>query len=154
MQEIHRLTGEGVDVVLDPIGGAHLWNSRRALRPGGRVVGYGNTTSLRGKGLESGRPGRRNRLHGIPIYALLIAGGLLSPSRKRIVPYSIQTLMRLKRDWFRQDLMALFDLLKQKKIKPVIARRFPLAEARHAHELLEKGGVVGKIVLVCEGASA
>src|SRR5262245_20009002 len=58
-QEIHRLTGEGVDVVFDPIGGSHLWHSRRALRPGGRVVGYGNTTSLRGGGLASSRPGRR-----------------------------------------------------------------------------------------------
>ncbi len=33
-----------------------------------------------------------------------------------------------------------------------IARRFPLAEARHAHELLGKGGVVGKIVFVCNGS--
>jgi NADPH:quinone reductase-like Zn-dependent oxidoreductase len=33
------------------------------------------------------------------------------------------------------------DLLKQQKIKPVIAQRFPLAEARLAHELLGKGGV-------------
>jgi NADPH:quinone reductase-like Zn-dependent oxidoreductase len=50
---------------------------------------------------------------------------------------------------FRQDLIALFDLLKQHKIKPLIARQFPLAEARKAHELLGKGGVTGKIVLVC-----
>ncbi len=151
VKEIHRLTGEGVDVVFDPIGGAHLWHSREALRPGGRVVGYGNTTSLRGEGLGSGRTGRRNRLHGIPIYALYIAGGWLLPGRKRIVPYSIQTLKRLKPEMFRQDLIALLDLLKQQKIKPLIARRFPLAEARQAQELLGKGGVVGKIVLVRNG---
>src|SRR5512136_2589825 len=42
VKEIHRLTGEGVDVVFDPIGGSHLWQSRKALRPRGRVVGYGN----------------------------------------------------------------------------------------------------------------
>jgi NADPH2:quinone reductase len=52
-----------------------------------------------------------------------------------------------------QDLIALFDLLQQQKIKPLIARRFPLAEARHAHEMLGKGGVTGKIVLVRNGAS-
>jgi len=45
----------------------------------------------------------------------------------------------------------LFDLLQQQKIKPIVAQRFPLAEARHAHELLGKGGVVGKIVLVPSG---
>jgi NADPH:quinone reductase-like Zn-dependent oxidoreductase len=146
--EIRRLTTDGVDAVFDPIGGEHLWQSRQALRAGGRVVGYGNTTSLRGKGLASDRPGRRNRLHGIPIYALYIAGGWLLPGRKRVIPYSIQTLKRLRPEWFRRDLIALFDLLQQQKIKPLIAERFPLAEARRAQELLEKGGVVGKIVLV------
>ena len=149
--EIRRLTSGGVDAVFDPIGGAHTWHSRQALRPGGRVVAYGNTTSLRGEGLSSGRPGRRNRLHGIPVYVLYIAGGWLLPGRKRIVPYSIQTLKRLRPALFRQDLITLLDLLREEKIKPLIAQRFPLAEARQAQELLGKGGVTGKIVLVCSG---
>ena len=153
VKEIHRLTRDGVDAVFDPIGGAHLWHSREALRPGGRVVGYGNTTSLRGEGLGSGRTGRRNRFHGLPIYMLYIAGGWLLPGRKRIVPYSIQTLKRLKPALFRQDLIALLDLLQQQKIKPLVAQRFPFAEARRAQELLGKGGVVGKIVLVPHGSS-
>ena len=46
--------------------------------------------------------------------------------------------------------MALFDLFQQKKIRPLIAQRFPLAKARQAHELLGKGGLVGKIVLVLQ----
>jgi NADPH:quinone reductase len=145
--EVRRLTGDGVDAVFDPIGGAHLWHARAALRSGGRVVGYGNTTSLRAEGLGSGRTGRRNRLYGIPIYVLYIAGGWLLPGRKRVIPYSIQTLKRLKPAQFRQDLIALLDLLQQRKIKPLIAQRLPLAEARHAHELLGQGGVIGKIVL-------
>jgi NADPH:quinone reductase len=147
VQEIHRLTSDGVDAVFDPLGGSHMWHSRQALRPGGRVVAYGNTTSLRGEGLASDRPGRRNRLHGIPIFALYIAGGWLLPARKRVVPYSIQWLKRLRPAWFRQDLITLLDLLQQQKIKPLIARRFPLADARQAQELLGEGGVIGKIVL-------
>jgi NADPH:quinone reductase-like Zn-dependent oxidoreductase len=47
-------------------------------------------------------------------------------------------------------LIALFDLLQQQKIKPLIAQRFPLAEARYAHELLGKG-VTSKIVRVRDG---
>jgi NADPH:quinone reductase len=153
VKEIHRLTIDGVDAVFDPIGGAHLWHSRKALRPGGRVVGYGNTTSLRGDGFGSDRTGHRNRLHGIPIYALYIAGGWLLPGRKRIVPYSIQTLKRLRPALFREDLIALLDLLQQQKIKPIVAQRFPLAEAKGAQELLGKGGVIGKIVLVPNASS-
>jgi NADPH2:quinone reductase len=153
VKEIRRLTGDGVDVVLDPIGGAHLWHSRKALRPGGRVVGYGLISSIRGEGLASGRPGRRNRFRGTAIFALYIVGGWLLPGRKRVVPYSIQTLKRLRPALFQQDLITLFDLLQQQKIKPLIAQQFPLAEARQAHELLGKGGVTGKIVLVRNGSS-
>ncbi len=148
VKEIHRLTGEGVDVVFDSIGGAQIWRSRKALRPGGRVVAYGLTGSLRGGRLASGRGGRRHRFRGIAIFSLYIAGGWLFSGRKRVVPYSIQTLKRLKPPCFRQDLVALLDLLQQQKIRPLIAHRFPLAEARQAQELLGKGGVVGKIVLV------
>jgi NADPH:quinone reductase-like Zn-dependent oxidoreductase len=153
VKEIHRLTGEDVDVVFDSIGGTHIWRSRKALRPGGRVVAYGLTSSLRGGRLASGRSGGRHRYRAILIFGLYIAGGWLFPGRKRVVPYSIQTLKRLKPAWFRQDLIALFDLLQQKKIKPLIAQRFPLAEARQAHDLLGKGGVIGKIVLVPNEAS-
>ena len=148
VNEIHRLTSGGVDVVFDGIGGRHIWRSRKALRPGGRVVAYGLTASLRGGRLASGRSGCRHRFRAIAIFGLYIAGGWLFPGRKRVVPYSIQWLKRVRPAVFRQDLMALFDLLQQRKIKPLIAQRFPLADARRAHELLGTGGVAGKIVLV------
>ena len=76
-------------------------------------------------------------------------GAWILPSRRRVRPYSIQNLERLKPAWFKEDLAALFELLKQGKIKPLVAQRFPLAEARKAQELLGKGGVTGKFVLVC-----
>jgi NADPH2:quinone reductase len=153
VKEILCLTSEGVDVVFDSIGGAHIWRSRKALRPGGRVVAYGLTGSLRGGRLASGRSGRRHRFRAIAIFGVYIAGGWLLPGRKRVLPYSIQWLKRLQPALFRQDLIALFDLLQQRKIKPLMARRFPLAEARQAHELLGQGGVMGKIVLVSNGSS-
>jgi NADPH:quinone reductase-like Zn-dependent oxidoreductase len=153
VKEIHRLTSEGVDAVFDGIGGTHIWRSRKALRPGGKVVAYGLTSSLHGGRLASGHPGRRQRFRRLAVFGLYIAGGWLLPGRKRVVPYSIQWLKRLRPALFRQDLIALFDLLQQKKIKPLIAQRFPLAEARQAHELLGNGGVKGKIVLVCSGPS-
>ena len=150
MKEIHRLTGEGVDVVFDGIGGTHIWRSRKALRPGGRVVAYGLTSSLREGRLASGRSGSRHRFRGIAIFGLYIAGGWLLPGRKQVIPYSIQWFKRLRPALFRRDLIALFDLLQQQKIKPLIAKRYPLTKARQAHELLGKGGVSGKIVLVLD----
>ena len=152
VEEIHRLTKDGVDVVFESMGGSHVWQSRKATRRGGTVVVYGLTGSLRGGRSTSRRPGGRHRFRGIAIYGLYILAGWLLPDRKRVVPYSIQWLERLKPRLFREDLIALFDLLQQQKIKPLIAQRLPLAEAKLAHELLGGGGVTGKIVLVCNGS--
>jgi NADPH2:quinone reductase len=103
--------------------------------------------------LASGRSGGRHRFRALAIFGLYIAGSWLLLGRKRVVPYSIQWLKRLRPALFREDLITLFGLLQEQKIKPLIAARFPVAEARHAHELLGKGGVTGKIVLVSNGSS-
>jgi NADPH2:quinone reductase len=148
VEEIHRHTGDGVDAVFESIGGAHTWRSRRALRPGGKVVVYGLTGSLSGGRLASGRTPRRNRLHVFWSYAPQVVLGWLLPGRKRVIPYSIQWLKRRKPEIFRQDLSTLLELLQQKKVRPLVARRFPLSQAREAHELLGQGGVTGKLVLI------
>jgi NADPH2:quinone reductase len=151
VKKIRRLTRDGVDAVFDGIGGDNLWRSREALRPGGTIVVYGFTSKLSGGRLASGQAGGRHRFRESAILGWCIARNWLLPGRKRMVPYSIQWLKRLKPALFRQDLIALLDLLQQQKIKPLIAQRFPLVEAREAHELLGKGGVTGKIVLVPNG---
>ena len=147
VKEIRSLTNEGVDVVFDSIGGTHIWRSRQALRRGGKVVAYGLTSSVRVGGSAS-RRSSRHRFHALEIFGLYIALGWLLPGRRRVVPYSIQWLKRRRPELFRQDLDALFDLLRERRITPLIARRFALHEARRAHELLAKGGIVGKIVLI------
>jgi NADPH2:quinone reductase len=148
VEEIHRLTSEGVDVVFDGIGGSNLWRSREALRRGGTVVVYGFTAKLSRGRMASERSGGRHRFREAAILGWYIGRNWFLPGRKRMVPYSIQTLKRLKPALFRQDLIALLNLLQQQKIKPVIAQRLPLTAARQAQELLGKGGVIGKIVLV------
>jgi len=148
VSEIRRFTGDGVDAVFDGIGGDHLWRSRKALRGGGIVVVYGFTSKLSKGRLAPGKSPGRHRFCESAILGSYIARNWFLPGRKRMVPYSIQWLKRLKPALFREDLIALFDLLRLEKIKPVIAQRFALVEARKAHELLGKGGVMGKIVLV------
>jgi len=148
VSEMRRLPGGGVDAVFDGIGGAHIWRSRKALRQGGKVVAYGLTGSLNGGRLASGRPGGRHRYRAIAIFGVYIAAAWVLPGRRRVIPYSIQWLKRRRPSWFREDLTTLLGLLQQQRIKPLIAERLPLAEARHAHEVLGEGGIAGKIVLV------
>ena len=148
--EIRRLTGDGVDAAFDGIGGDNLWRSRDALREGGRVVTYGFQSKMR----EGRMAFRRDGRHPIRESAELgwfIVRNWFKPGRKSMVPYSIQWLMRFKPTWFREDLLTLLNLLKEFKIKPLIAQRLPLEEARRAHEMLGEGGVLGKIVLLPNG---
>ena len=49
------------------------------------------------------------------------------------------------------DFAAVFDLVKSGRIKPVVDAVFPLSEARAAHERLEAGEQLGKIVLTIPG---
>ena len=73
--------------------------------------------------------------------------GLLSP-RRRVIAYRIQKLRIDHQDWFRDDFVALLELLRADKIHPVVAERLPLSEARRAHEMLERSAAKGKLVLV------
>jgi NADPH:quinone reductase-like Zn-dependent oxidoreductase len=146
VEEIRCLTGEGVDVVFDGVGEANVWRSFQALRAGGRVIVYGFTSFLQ-QGQLAG--GLRYRFRGITRPAWYALRALLSPGRRRILSYSIQMLKRRKPAWFNEDLSVLLDLLRDRKIKPMIAERIPLREARRAQELLGRGSVKGKLVLVC-----
>ncbi|BCG95252.1 medium chain dehydrogenase/reductase family protein [Mesorhizobium sp. 131-2-1] len=151
VKEIHRLTNDGVDVVFDGVGEANVWRSFRTLRPGGRVIAYGFTSFLQ-KGQLAG--GLRYRLRGILRPAWYAVRAFVSPGRRRILPYSIQYLKRWKLAWFREDLGALLELLRDGKIKPMVAERMPLIEARRAQELLGQGGVKGKLVLICNSLAS
>src|SRR5215470_7382349 len=151
VKEIHHLTGDGADAVFDGIGGYNLLRSREALREGGRVVVYGFQAKLQRGRIVSGTPSGRHPIRESAILGWYILRNWFLPGSKSMVPYSIQWLMRLKPVWFRQDLLTLFELLQQKKIRPLIAQRLPLCQARQAHESLGSGGVIGKIVLVPNG---
>ncbi|MDF1596330.1 MAG: zinc-binding dehydrogenase [Acidimicrobiia bacterium] len=48
------------------------------------------------------------------------------------------------------SLVEFFDLAATDKMRPVIAERFPLLEASHAHEFRERGGYAGKVVLTSD----
>jgi NADPH2:quinone reductase len=148
--EIRRLTSDGVDVVFDGIGGDNLWRSRDATCEGGLVVTYGFQAKLRGGRMAHGSGGRHPIRESAEL-GLAIVRNWFKPGRKHMVPYSIQWFMRIKPAWFHHDLLTLLDMLKQGKIKPLVAHRLPLEEARSAHEILGRGGVLGKIVLLPNG---
>jgi NADPH:quinone reductase len=144
VDRIRDLTGNGVDVVLDGIGGSVALGSYRVLRRGGRLVMYGHYGTTIG-GRKSARRIAIFYLSG----ALVFAGNLL-PNGKRVLTFRVAKLRDRRPEWFREDATALFKLLADRKIAPVVAKRIPLAEARRAHENLGHGGITGKQVLICD----
>ena len=67
---------------------------------------------------------------------------------RRAVWYSITDRRATHPDEFRADMAALFDLLRDGAIHPVVIDRLPLAAARAVHSRIDAGGLGGKIVLL------
>jgi len=136
---ISSLTGDGVDVVCDSIGGSYVWRSYKTLRPGGRLVVFGGV-AFASEGLLKML---WNNLLLRPILNLI-------PDNKAALTYQMgDTKHNSSPEWVREDLAKLFDLLAQGRIKPIITR-MPLVEAARAHELIGEASVRGKIVLMCD----
>jgi NADPH:quinone reductase-like Zn-dependent oxidoreductase len=166
LARVRQLTGDGVDVVLDGIGGTTSIRSFRALRPGGRLVVYGHYAML-ARGRTSPWRWAAGWAGWYGTTATVALWGLLDPRRK-VMAYRIQRLRDSRQmlpvsgrrparlvgggprnpQWFREDLGVLLELLAADKIHPVVAERLPLAEARRAHELLGQSAAKGKLVLV------
>jgi NADPH2:quinone reductase len=139
---LRQLTGDGVDVALDGIGGLVSLRSFSVLRPGGRLVVFGRYDTISG--------GRKKWSAVLEWYAATIAvalRGLVTPGRS-VRGYRVQKLRIRHQDWFRADFQHLLRLLRAGAIHPVVARRLPLSEARRAHELLAETARIGKVVLV------
>ncbi|HTA91269.1 MAG TPA: zinc-binding dehydrogenase [Polyangiaceae bacterium] len=129
---VRALEPGGVDFAFDGIGGPMVGACIGALRPRGKLVAYGFMAA-------SG-----------PLSTATMFGNIFLGSRlrgRRGSFYGITALYRKNRAPFAEDLPKIFTLLADKKIDPLIARTFPLLEARSALALLAAGGVEGKILL-------
>jgi NADPH:quinone reductase-like Zn-dependent oxidoreductase len=129
---MRRAEPGGVDFVFDAVGGANIGACIGSLRRGGMVVGFGFM-------------GAAGVFAKILMFANLFVGSRLRGRRGDF--YGISALYKKDPRPFREDMPKIFELLREKKIDPVIKYTFPLLEARKAIELLISGTATGKIVL-------
>jgi putative PIG3 family NAD(P)H quinone oxidoreductase len=122
--------GQGADVILDIMGAAYLPRNVATLATGGRLVVIGLQGGATGE-LDLGRM-LRNRLtvHAASRRARPVAekAGVVAGVRANVWP-----------------------LVVSGQVRPVIDTVVPLAEAARAHQLMEAGGHVGKILLAAAG---
>ncbi len=128
---IRQAEPAGLDAVFDGVGGDYLPRGFPLLKRGGIWVGYANPHSFSGM----------LRLLGRVIWLNLL------PNGRRVTLYGTGASYLNWRP-FLQDWAALFNLLEEGKIKPVIATRFPILEAAQANALLESGTVAGHVALL------
>ena len=129
VEVIRKAEPEGIDYVFNGMGEETYERSLAVLRRGGMLVHYGAPQSLG---------------HFVLLVAKLILYNVL-PNGKSIEGYGTH---RLGVDLFKQDWTALFKLLEEGEIKPILAGKYPLLEAVKAYGLLESGGVTGNLVLL------
>jgi putative PIG3 family NAD(P)H quinone oxidoreductase len=118
--------GEGVDLVLDCIGGPYLEDHIRLLKPYGRLVNIG---------VLGGRGGVLD-LAAVLMKSLTIKGTRLRARAKR----EKGRITSAFRDRF-------WPLLVAGKLRPVIDRVYPISEAAAAHAYVEANRNCGKVVL-------
>jgi NADPH2:quinone reductase len=121
--------GKGVDVVLDMVGGDYVPRNLKCLAEEGRHV---SIAVQRGATAE------------IPLFDLMrrrltMTGSTLRP---RNVEFKTMVADELAK--------TVWPYVEGNRLKPVIDATFPLAQAAAAHERLEAGDHVGKIVLTVE----
>ncbi len=127
VEEVARITGgAGVQLVLDMVAGDYVMRNLKCLADDGRHV----TIAVQG-GLQATinmAEVMRRRLH--------LTGSTLRPRSNQFKALLAQEIARLA-----------WPLVESGKLRPIMDRAFPLAEAAHAHARMEAGSHIGKIVL-------
>lgn len=118
--------GKGVDVILDNMGAPYLARNISALAHDGRIAMIG---------LQGGRMAEINLGQMMGLRASLFTTSL----RDRPLAEKARIVAGVRRD--------LWPLLEQGRIEPVIDRAIALPDAQKAHEHMENGDHVGKILL-------
>jgi synaptic vesicle membrane protein VAT-1 len=135
--------GDGVDVVLDPLGGRDWKRGMRLLRPVGHLIAYGFANISGGERRSVVRLARQ--VSGVP---LLTPVGLMNRNRT-ISGVNLGHLWG-RPDLLREELEAIMALWRSGDIKPRIDGVYPFERAAEAHRRLSERRNVGKVVLVPE----
>ncbi len=118
--------GEGVDVVLDIVGGSYLQRNLAALRPEGRLAQIAVQEAAKSQ---------------IDLFALMRKR--LSIVGSTLRPQSVDSKARIAAALEEQ----VWPLVESGLLRPVIDTRLPLEEAAAAHARMEAGRHIGKILL-------
>lgn len=123
---IKEMTGAGVDVVLDMVGGDYIQRNIKVLAPDGRLC---SIAFLNG-------PTAELNLMPLMLKRLTLTGSTL---RAMPVPFKAAIARNLRE--------SVWPLLESGAVKPFVHATFPMEQAADAHALMETNAHTGKIIL-------
>jgi NADPH2:quinone reductase len=123
--EAKELSGGGVDVVLDPVGGDRFTDSLRSMREGGRAVVVGFTGGS---------------IPEVKVNRLLL-------NNLEVIGAGWGAYAMSKPNLHREIDAALRPMIDAGIVRPIIGARFPLEQASEALKLIDERGATGKVVL-------
>lgn len=136
-EDFTQILPGGFDVIFDGIGEDGYRRSFAALKNGGLLVAIG---------YSAGADAKQGMVALVLSIARIYLWGLM-PRGKRTRFYSINVMRARHPEWFKEDLAYLFQLLRDRRIKPKVAERISFDRVIDAHTRLESGGLEGKLVL-------
>jgi NADPH:quinone reductase len=121
------LKQEGVDVILDMVGGEYIAKNIRLLRPDGRLVFINAMEGAKGE---------------IDVFSIMSRRLTLTGSTLRVRDAAFKSGLAAEIE------RKVWPLFQEGRFRPVVYAEYPLAEAAKAHAMMESSGHIGKIVLV------
>ncbi len=138
---VHRTARDGIEMVMDPIGGKSFAKSYRCLGAGGRLVIYGFSAA-------AGPEGKRSLWRGAKALLQTPRFHPLKLMERNIAVIGIHLgRMGARGALLRQELEEIFRMYAAGQINPVIGKTFSLAEAAAAHRYIHNRQNIGKVVL-------
>jgi synaptic vesicle membrane protein VAT-1 len=138
---VHKFAPDGIEMVMDAIGGKSFARSEQCLGPTGRLVVYGFSAA-------AGPDGKRSLLRGA---TALLQTPRFNPLKLIHQNHAVIGVhlggMGARHAMMRNQLDELFRMYAAGKIKPVIGKTFPMTDAPAAHKFIHDRRNVGKVIL-------
>jgi NADPH:quinone reductase-like Zn-dependent oxidoreductase len=141
VQTVRKFAPDGIEMVMDPIGGKSFKRSYECLGAGGRLVVYGMSAA-------AGPDGKRSLIRGLTALLQMPRFHPLKLMRQGVSVIGINLgAMQSRPAVLRGEMDEIFRMYGAGKIKPVIGKIFPLDQAAAAHRYIHERKNIGKVIL-------
>ena len=134
------LNGERLDISYNPVAGSTFKKDFKLLGSGGRLVLFG------GSEMSGTKWGFFSTLNFVRKMGFMLPIGLMMRS-KNVLGVNMLKIADNKPKIMTHCLQEVVNLYKQKEITPQVGGIFPVSEISKAHEALENGKTIGKLII-------